>query len=412
MIFKIFIESIIQAFQQIWGNKLRAFLTLLGIIIGIFCVISVLSAVDSLEENIRGSFEKLGDDVVYVQKFPWGGDGNTDWEKIIRRPEPDYKDYEAIQERVDVADKIAYSAFIGAVPAQFKSNNLEQAFVIGISFDYGSIFNMEFEKGRYFSPTEHFYGGRQVIIGSKVKDALFGDNIEPIGKEIKIKGQKYQVIGVIKKEGEALVNPVDFDGVVIMSINRSRRFSSLNNGATIVAKAGDNISLDQLKDELTVAIRSNRRLKPKQENDFSLNQLSIISNVFDSVFSILNVMGIIIGGFSMIVGMFSVANIMFVSVKERTSIIGVKKALGAKNYMILMEFLIESIVLCLIGGLIGLLFVYLAVNGASVEGGFQFFLSERNIMIGTIVAITTGVIAGIIPAIQAARMAPVEAMRK
>ena len=161
-----------------------------------------------------------------------------------------------------------------------------------------------------------------------------------------------------------------------MSIHRSRKFSSVNTGMMIAAKAAENISLDQLKDELTVAVRSNRRLKPQQEDNFSLNQLSIISNVFDSVFSILNVMGIIIGGFSMVVGMFSVANIMFVSVKERTSIIGVKKALGAKNYMILMEFLIESIVLCLIGGLIGLFFVYLAVNGASIEGGFQFFLSE------------------------------------
>ena len=370
-----------------------------------------MSAVDSLEANIRGSFEKLGDDVVYVQKFPWGNHGEIDWEKILRRPEPDFEDYQAIQKRVKSADKIGYSAFIGSVPAQYRSNSLDQAFVIGASFDYGSIFNMEFEKGRYFSPTEHFYGSSKVIIGFKVAEALFGDNIEPIGKEIKVKGQKYQVIGVLKKEGNALVNPIDFDEAVVMSMYRSRRFSSMDRGAMIAVKAKEEASLDQLKDELTSVVRTSRHLKPKQEANFALNQLSIISSVFDSVFGILNIAGIIIGGFSMFVGLFSVANIMFVSVKERTSIIGVKKALGAKNYMILIEFLIESIILCLIGGAIGLIFVYLMVGVASNASDFQFFLSERNIMIGSIVSLLTGIIAGIIPAILAARMSPVEAMR-
>lgn len=413
MVYKIFIESIVQAFQQIWGNKLRAFLTLLGIIIGIWCVITVLSAVDSLEANIRNSFNKLGEDVIYVQKFPWGGGGGeeVDWEKIIKRPDPDFKDYEAIQQKVKSADKIAYSAFVGRVPAQYRSNSMDEAFVIGVSYDYGSIFNLELEKGRYFSPTEHFYGGHQVVLGYKVAEGLFGSNIEPVGKEIKVKGQKYQVIGVIKKEGNDIVNPMDFDEAILMSINRSRRFSSVNWGAMIVVKANKDMGLNQLEDELTAVLRTSRRLKPKEEENFSLNQLSIITSVFDSVFGVLNVAGIIIGGFSMIVGMFSVANIMFVSVKERTGQIGVKKALGAKGYMILMEFLIESIVLCLIGGIIGLGLVYLVAAAATNALDFEFFLSQQNIMVGTIVSVITGIVAGIIPAIQAARMAPVVAMR-
>jgi putative ABC transport system permease protein len=219
------------------------------------------------------------------------------------------------------------------------------------------------------------------------------------------------VIGVIKKEGNDLVNPVDFDQAVILSINNTRRFSSVNWGAMIAVKAKEGISLDQLKDELTVTMRTTRRLKPKQEDDFALNQLSIISNVFDSVFGVLNVAGWIIGGFSMIVGMFSVANIMFVSVRERTRQIGIKKALGAKKYMILMEFLVESIILCMIGGGIGLVLVYLTANGASSATDFQFFLSQNNIITGTTVAIITGIIAGFIPALQAANMVPVEAIR-
>lgn len=412
MFLKIFIESILQAFGQIWGNKLRSFLTLLGIIIGIWCVITVLAAVDSLETNIRGSFEKLGDDVVYVQKFPWGDGDAIDWAKILKRPDPDFDDYNAIQKRVKIADKIAYSSFIGQVPAQYRSNNVEQAFVIGVSYDYGDVFNMELEEGRYFSPTEHFYGGNQTVLGFKVAEELFGNNINPINKYIKVKGRKYQVIGVIKKEGNDLVNPMDFDEAVILSINNTRRFSSVNWGAMIAVKAVEGISLDQLTDELTMVMRSKHRLKPNQEDDFSLNQLSIISNVFDSVFGVLNVVGWIIGGFSMVVGMFSVANIMFVSVKERTRQIGIKKALGAKKYMILIEFLIESIILCLIGGLIGLILVYLTTAGASQAVEFKFFLSQENIIIGCLVSTFTGIIAGIIPAIMGANMVPVEAMRK
>ncbi|MGB0985063.1 MAG: ABC transporter permease [Saprospiraceae bacterium] len=412
MFFKIFIESILQAFGQIWGNKLRSFLTLLGIIIGIWCVITVLAAVDSLETNIRGSFEKLGDDVVYVQKFPWGDGNSIDWAKILKRPDPDFDDYNAIKKRVKIADKIAYSSFIGQVPAQYRSNNVEQAFVIGVSYDYGDVFNMELDQGRYFSPTEHFYGGNQVVLGFKVAEELFGTTINPINKYIKVKGRKYQVIGVIKKEGNDLVNPIEFDEVVILSINNTRRFSSVNWGAMIAVKAQKDVSLDQLTDELTMVMRSKHRLKPNQEDDFSLNQLSIISNVFDSVFGVLNVVGWIIGGFSMVVGMVSVANIMFVSVKERTRQIGIKKALGAKKYMILIEFLIESIVLCLIGGVIGLIFVYLTTAVASQAIEFKFFLSQENIIIGCTVSMITGIIAGIIPAIMGANMVPVEAMRK
>ena len=412
MFFKIFIESILQAFGQIWGNKLRSFLTLLGIIIGIWCVITVLAAVDSLETNIRGSFEKLGDDVVYVQKFPWGDGSTMDWAKILKRPDPDFDDYNAIKKRVKIADKIAYSSFIGQVPAQYRSNNVEQAFVIGVSYDYGDVFNMELEQGRYFSPTEHFYGGNQVVLGFKVAEELFGTTINPINKYIKVKGRKYQVIGVIKKEGNDLVNPIEFDEAVILSINNTRRFSSVNWGAMIAVKAQEDVSLDQLTDELTMVMRSKHRLKPNQEDDFSLNQLSIISNVFDSVFGVLNVVGWIIGGFSMVVGMVSVANIMFVSVKERTRQIGIKKALGAKKYMILIEFLIESIVLCLIGGVIGLIFVYLTTAVASQAIEFKFFLSQENIIIGCTVSMITGIIAGIIPAIMGANMVPVEAMRK
>lgn len=412
MVFKIILESITMAFQQLWGNKLRTFLTLLGIIIGIWCIITVLSAVDSLEKNIRTSLNKLGDDVVYVQKMPWGGSPDDDWLKYLRRPEPNYKDFKALEKKLNTADIIGYSTFVGVSTAQYKSSTVERTYIIGASYDYAELFSIEFEQGRYFSPSEHFYGGNQVVIGYEVAKKIFGENINPIGKRIKVYGRKMQVLGVIEKAGDDLLNPVDFDEVVLMSINTAKKMVSLDKGAMIAVKAAEDVSMEQLKDDITSVLRANRQLKPKQEDNFALNQLSIIANFFDQIFGVINGAGWFIGIFSIIVGIFGVANIMFVSVKERTSIIGVKKALGAKRYVILLEFLIESIILCLIGGIIGLMLVFGMVQLANAVIDFQFFLSAKNIILGSSIAIATGILAGIIPAVTASNLDPVVAMRQ
>ena len=415
MFLKVVYESIIQAFQQLSANKLRSFLSLTGISIGIICIISVLSAVDSLKDNISSSFEKLGNDVLYIDKMPWNEDPSQNWWKYNRRPEPSYEDLEVIKEKVRLSDKASFSVFIPGRTIKFGSSSVEGAFMAGVTEDYGDIFNLEFDKGRFFTPFESATAANRAIIGGVLAEELFG-TIEPIGKKIKIKGLDFQVVGVLKKEGNSIINIFQFDEAVLISFNTAKKLINVKSrytwGTSLNVKAKEGVSLDELRDEITGVLRSQRKIKPREEENFAINQLSMLTNLIAPIFSMMNVVGIIIGGFSIIVGMFSVANIMFVSVKERTSIIGIKKALGARQYIILLEFLIESVVLCIIGAAIGLLIVFGVLKLATAAFQYDIYLSGTNIIIALILAIVIGVLSGVIPAWQAARLDPVEAMRK
>lgn len=415
---RIFFESIRQAFQQLAGNKLRTLLSLSGITIGIFCVIMVLSAVDSLEANIQDSFKQLGEDVIYISKMPWGEsphEGNF-W-KYKRRPETDYRDFEVIEEQVQTADIATFTVFIGGNTVESRTSNASNVFMIGVTNHYKDMFGLKFYKGRYFTPAEFYKGTNQIIIGYDVAQTLFRPTEDPIGKYIKIKGQRLQIIGVLEKEGKDLINPLDFDDAGLIPYNTARKYINLkkagfNAGRTSVSvKAKKGVRLETLKAEITGVLRAKRLLKPVEENNFELNTLSIISQIFENIFGIIRMAGYIIGIFAIIVGGFSVANIMFVSVKERTRLIGIKKALGAKNYVILMEFLVESIILCLIGGVIGLVLVILGAEGATQIAEYDIFLSPSNALRGLLIASASGVVAGIIPAYRASQMVPVEAIR-
>ena len=414
IILRVFSESIYQAFQQLRSNRMRSFLSLLGISIGIFCIIGVLSAVDSLEDNVRGSLEKLGSDVVYVKKWPWR-DASGDWWKLIKRPNPDYQDYEVIKEKSRTSMLASYHVVIGFKTVKFGSSSVEGAVLIGSSYEFDEMFKLEYYKGRYFSTNEYHYGSNKIILGYNVAEELFA-NIEPIGRTIKMMGRKYEVIGVIEKAGDDLLNPLNFDDVILVSYPNARSLANLKAtqifDTSVTAKAAENISMQQLKDELKGILRAKRRLKPMEDDDFSLNELSMISSVFDSFFGVLNLIGIIIGLLAMLVGIVSVANIMFVSVKERTNIIGIKKALGAKSFVILLEFLIESIILCLIGGIFGLVLVSAIIKILSNAIDFDMYLSFGNMVLGVTVSVMVGVVSGVIPALQAARMDPVDAMRQ
>ena len=415
---RIFQESIRQALQQLWSNKLRSTLSLLGITIGIWCVIMVFSAVDSLEANIRKSFQKLGDDVVYISTMPWGEDPRENFWKYLQRPEPSYRDFEALQTRLNTASLISMSVFIGNSSAENGRYSASNLFVIGATEDYKAMFNLQFARGRYFTPYEFHQGGGQVILGYEAANSLFpGNPYAALGQTIQIRGLASQVVGILQKEGKTLINPVNFDNAALIPYRSANRFINLSNSefnrgrTSITVKAKTGIGLVQLKDEVTGVLRQSRRLKPIEESNFELNTLSILSNLLGNLFAVIRVAGFMIGIFSIVVGVFSVANIMFVSVKERTAIIGVKKALGAKRYMILLEFLVESVTLCLIGGAIGLVFVYLAAQAITHLAEFEIFLSQYNIILGLGIAILSGIVAGILPANQAAKMDPVEAMR-
>ncbi len=412
---KIIYESIVQALQSLRGNKMRTFLSLLGIVIGIFCIIAVKSAVDSLQDSIVSGFNELGSDVLYVEKQPWNEDPGQNWWKYARRPNPSYSDYERIRNRSNLADEVSFTIFTGGKTAKYKSNSVSNSFIMGASYELNQIQNLVIEKGRYFTPNEYNNASNKVILGYLMAQELFG-NIEPVGKFIKLFGQKFQVIGVLKSEGENTFNFMNFDEVCWIGYNTVRKFVNVKEdnryiGRMLNVKAKEGVDLNDLQDELTGLLRAKRKLKPSEENNFSLNQLSMITDMLDSVFGVLSLAGGIIGFFALLVGMFSVANIMFVSVKERTNIIGIKKALGAKGNVILLEFLVESVILCVIGGVMGLVTVFGVLKVLSSVTPFAMELSLSNAAFGVLTSIAVGIIAGIIPAFQASKMNPVDAIR-
>ena len=412
-LFKVIIESIRQAFQQLIGNKLRSFLSLLGITIGIFCVIGVKSAVDSLQDNVISSFEELGNDILFISKFPWANTSN-DWWKWIRRPNPNFEDYKVLKRKLKGAEMLSYRIVVGFKTLKYKSSSVNSTILIAATQEFGELFSLEYEKGRYFSPIEYNSASPKVVLGHKVATELFG-LIEPIGKKIKLQGRKVEVIGVLEKEGESLINVANFDEVVLIAYPYAKNFANINakyifDGAVMV-KAKEGVTMSDLKDEVTGILRAHRRLKPVQESNFAVNEMTMLTTMLNSIFSVLNLAGLFIGIFALLVGMFSVANIMFVSVKERTGIIGIKKALGAKRPVILLEFLIEAIILCIIGGVFGLGFIYFIVTIISNVIGFDIYLSLNNMVMGMSISIIVGILAGFIPALKASKMDPVEAMR-
>ena len=410
---KIIQEGLLSALRELWANKLRTFLSILGITIGVFCVISVFMMVDSMERSVKSGFQRLGDDVVFINRFPWDHSASAEWWKFIKRPRPGYKDFLAVKEKVESAQYVTTRIFIPGKGLKSNNNSVDNVPMVAASHDFAYVFNMEFEQGRYFTEQESALGKNVILIGHTLAESLFPYQ-DPIGKVVKTMGRKLTVVGVMKKEGKSLLGD-GLDGVAIIPYHFARTFIDLKSGRAdpvIAVRAKPGVALNQLKDDITMTLRGRHRLKPLEDDDFSLNQLSLLTAMVDAVFSLINLAGGLIGLFSILVGGFGIANIMFVSVKERTGIIGIKKSLGAKNYFILLEFLIEAICLCLLGGLFGLLLVaLLAYFGNMVIDNFTIALSMNNVIWAIVLSMVIGIFSGIVPAIMAAKMNPVDAIR-
>lgn len=405
-------ESVVFAAQSLKTNKLRSFLSLLSVAIGIFLIISVLTVVDSLENNIRDSVKSLGQNIVYIQKWPWIFGNNYPWWKYINRPLPGYREMGELEKRTQTVKSLAYVAFINAKLVKYKNNSAENVSVAAISERYMDIRKFEIEKGRFFSDEEFASGKPFAVIGANLAEALF-PNTDPLGANIDVMGSKLQVLGVMAKEGKSMLDN-SMDDVILVPVNNARNIVNLRSDRIdpfIMAEAKSFVSLAEMKEDLKEAMRAIRKLRPKEDDNFALNESTLLSQGLNSLFGIMGAGGWIIGGFSLLVGGFGIANIMFVTVKERTSIIGIQKSLGAKNYFILLQFLAEAVILCLIGAIIGLLLVYpLSVIFTNILE-FNFILSRSNIILGLSVSAIIGIISGLIPALIASRMNPVEAIR-
>lgn len=406
---KLLRESLIFAFNELVVNKVRTFLSLLGITIGIFSVISVFTIFDSMEIYLRDSINSLGSNVLFVQKWPWMEE-DLEWWKIMNRDEPTLNDLNEINRKSELME--AASFMVGTSKTLKNGNNImEDIRIDGVSYDYPKIMNLEIQSGRFFTEMEANSGRGVALIGSEVAENLF-PNGDPIGKNVKIGGYKTFVIGVLKKKGDDPFGSSP-DKTLMVPVNFMRNFVNLRSagGSTIAILAKQNISNEELRDELTGILRSYHRIKPGKENDFAINETSVISKGFDAFFAIIATIGWVIGGFSLLVGGFGIANIMFVSVKERINIIGIQKSLGAKNFFILFQFLFEAIVLALIGGIIGLLIVLLLVVVVNAAFDFGMVLTIGNILLGMVVSSIIGLVSGFVPAYQASKLDPVEAMR-
>lgn len=411
MIFLLFKESVLFAWQALVGNKLRSFLSLLGITIGIFAIILVFTIVDSLEANIRSSVQSLGSNVIYIQKWPWSFGEDYPWWKYMNRPLPKYEELEELQKYSKTTQALAFRMGQRKT-VKYGSNSIDRVIIAGISHDYYKIKAFDLSEGRYFTQAETDGGYAVAIIGSQIADGLF-PNQDPIGKDIKINGYKCSVIGVVKKEGESMLGP-SMDSQIHVPFNFARKFMDVKNENAdpfIMAKAKPNITNVEMADELMGIMRSVRRLKPFADQNFALNEISLLSQGFDMLFSIIGTAGWIIGGFSILVGGFGIANIMFVSVRERTNIIGIQKSLGAKNYFILIQFLTESVLLSLVGGAIGLFLTWcITLIGKDIVD-MDITLSPTNVFLGITVSVLIGIISGFIPAYGASQLDPVEAIR-
>jgi putative ABC transport system permease protein len=402
-------ESFSFAFYSVKTNKLRTFLSLLGVSIGIFAIISVFTIVDSLEKNIRDDVEMLGSNVVYIETWPWGNDGGEyKWWEFRQRPQLEHKDYLYIKANSKLAEEVAlYMDFNREV--KYRNNSVSRASLMGVTHEWNDVLYTEIEFGRYFSIMETNSGANVAIIGNALAADLFEEE-DPLGKIIKVNGYKTRIIGVTKKKGESMVG-YNTDNIIMLPLNYARNMVAMRYGyPSIVAKARPGVEKEELKGELRMMMRMLRRLSPAQKDNFALNDISLIEGQLTSIFSVLNLVGMLIGGFSILIGGFGIANIMFVSVKERTNIIGIQKALGAKKYFILTQFLFEAILLAVAGGLVGLSIVY--ALSAIVSSGMEFSvtLTASNIIRGIAISGTIGVVSGFIPAYTAARLNPVEAI--
>lgn len=407
-------NSFKMALQELRVNKLRTFLSLFGITIGIFCIIGVLATIDSLQTKIKSDLSSFGNNTIYIDKWSYGGgggEGDYPWWKYMKRPSMKVSEMETIQKKSYLASNIAF--FVSSTQSfTYEENILKGISMYGITNDFNKIQAFNIGYGRYFKDTDFERGVPLGVIGYEVASELFGKPEKALGKIVSYKGRRLAVIGIIEKQGSSMIGGFDYDKSCIVTYNYfASIFNPDNSSPYIMVQAKPGVPSKALQDELNGVMRQLRKLSPTQEDNFTCNDVAQFKDQIESVFGSINNGGWAIAGLSLIVGAFGVANIMFVTVRERTSQIGLKKAIGAKSSTILYEFLLESAFLCIIGGLVGLFLVWILALSLSALLPFAITIAPSIIFLALSICIVLGVIAGIIPASIASKMNPVDAIR-
>lgn len=405
-------ESFNFAINALLNNMLRTFLSLLGVTIGIFSIIGVLAAVDSLKREVLSSFDSLDKSTINIMRSSFSPTEIPRW-KVEQFPDVSFEEYQYVKNNVENIDAITYLMVVPPTNIKYKSKMVSTVAVTPVTEDYYNIEALQLKEGRFFNERESNSGTPVVVLGSEIANSLF-ENLNAIGQEVRIYGRKFNVVGVLKKEGTGIFGDSK-DTSVMIPVNFARRLFNSNDRSiftAIILKPYKDVDNEEFLATIGRAMRQKRGLKPNDTDTFFINELKGLSDVIDNSTRFLNIAGLIISGFSLLVGGFGIANIMFVSVKERTNLIGIQKSLGAKNRFILYQFLFEAVILAVIGGLIGLLLVWIvSVVASSFTGDFEFILSPWNMFLGTAISAVIGLISGIVPAISASKLDPVEAIR-
>ena len=404
-------ESFGFAMNALKNNKLRTLLSLLGVTIGIFSIIAVLAAVDSLDRKITKDLSSLDKNTIYLMKFSFGPSDIPQW-KREQFPNVKYDEYTYMKGAMTNTDQMAYQIFTRRESIKNDSKTVSAVQIIPVSHEFIDIQGLEFETGRFYNESEANSGSTVIVLGNEISKSLFGE-FDPIGKNVRLYGQRFTVIGVMKKEGTGLFGDSN-DTAAYIPVNFVRQLYGDNNTSltnVIIFKPEKGVDMEAYKGEISQKLRSFRGLKAGEIDNFFINVFSGFTDLIDGILGQMNVVGWIISGFSLLVGGFGIANIMFVSVKERTNLIGIQKSLGAKNRFILFQFLFEAVILSVIGGVIGLLLVWAISVILTKALDFEFVLGMGNIILGTGLAAIIGLISGILPAIAASKLDPVEAIR-
>ena len=403
------IESFKMAISSIKTNKTKGFLTTLGIVIGILAVVTTMTVANGLGNNFKESISAIGSDVMYVSRIPWIFNGN--FNQFRNRPNLSIKQSEDLERNLKNAQAINPSANTRK-NIKYRSEVLEGVPIIGTTENQIVVSSSLPQYGRFLTVVDVQFKKYVCVIGSEIKDRLF-KNVDPINKKMKIGRYNFRVVGIMEKQGSAgFFGGPNFDRQIFVPVSsfikaygggRNRQFD-------IAVKAPNQEAMEDFKFELIGEMRKIRKLRPIEEDDFSINTMSTLMDAYNNVMGIIILIGFVVTGISLFVGGIGVMNIMFVSVSERTREIGIRKALGAKRRIILTQFLFESSIICLVGGLIGIL---LSFGIAFLINKFLLpaTVSMTIVIVALLISLLVGVISGIIPAFRASKLNPIEALR-